>query len=326
MEAGRRSILTAVVTWRPDAGLASRLAALGPQADHLLVIDNGSPDISRIRAAAAAAGGHVLANAANLGMAAALNQAAVAARKAGCAWLAAFDQDSLVPAGALADLLDLWEAHADRDRIGVLSMSRRDVASGRDYHRPGDILAETADWRSVRTAITSGSLIRADLIESLGGFDERLFIDGVDHEFCLRARAAGWLVVESRRTIMDHALGAIEARRLLGQAGPVSNHAPDRRFYITRNTLEICLRRPRLDPIWRRHALAHLAKESLAVALLERQRAAKIAAMAQGVWRFAAGRFGPRRNPEQLGLPGPRSAINQGRHAQRRRNPALPAH
>lgn len=323
MVAGRRSILAAVVTWRPDAGLGARLAALGPQADHLLVIDNGSPDIRRIRAAAGAAGGRVIANRTNLGMAAALNQAAVAARKAGCEWLAAFDQDSLVPAGALAELLDLWEAHPERERIGVLALSRRDVASGRDYHRSGDILTETADWRSVRTAITSGSLIRADLVEALGGFDERLFIDGVDHEFCLRARAAGWLVVESRRTIMDHALGAIEAKRLLGQAGPVSNHAPDRRFYITRNTLEICLRRPHLDPLWRRRALAHLAKESLVVALVEGQRAAKIAAMAEGVWRFAAGRFGPRHDP---GLPEPRSAIHQGRHAQRRRNPALPAH
>ncbi len=325
MEAGRRSILAAVVTWRPDEGLGARLAALGPQSDHLLVIDNGSPDIARIRAAARAAGGHVLANGANLGMAAALNQAALAARKAGCAWLAAFDQDSLVPPGALAELLDLWEAHPERERIGVLALSRRDVASGRDYHRPGDILEQTADWRSVRTAITSGSLIRGDLIEALGGFDERLFIDGVDHQFCLRARAAGWLVVESRRTIMEHALGAIRSKEILGQAGPVSNHAPDRRFYITRNTLEICLRRPSLDPVWRRRALAHLAKESLAVALLERRRAAKIAAMAQGVWRFAAGRLGPSHGA-QPGLPEPRSAIHQGRHAQRRRNPALPAH
>ena len=298
MTAGADSVLAAVVTYHPDDGLAGRLAALAPQADALIVIDNGSPDVPRIAAAAEAAG--LIANGANLGIAAALNQAARAARDGGHAWLAMFDQDSLVPSGAVAALLALAQAHPAGDRIGVVAMSRRDVATDHDYHRPGDILDETPEWRSVRTAITSGSLVRTDLVGQLGGFDERLFIDGVDHLFCLRARAAGWLVIESRPTVMDHALGAISSKRVLGREGPVSNHGPDRRFYITRNTLEICLRGRGLDPVWRRRALAHLARESLIVALLEDQRGAKIAAMADGVWRFARRRFGPRRPDARL--------------------------
>lgn len=314
MTAGPNSVLAAVVTYHPDEGLNRRLAALATQAGALVVIDNGSSDVQRIASAAATMGGRLIANGANLGMAAALNQAGRAAREAGAAWLAMFDQDSLVPPGAIADLIALWRAHPAREHIGVLAMSRRDVSTGRDYHRPGDILEETADWRLVRTAITSGSLVRMDLFDRLGGFDEALFIDGVDHEFCLRARAAGWLVVESRRTVIDHALGAIESKRILGQEGPVSNHAPDRRFYITRNTLEICLRRPDLDPVWRRSALKYLARESLAVALVEDQRAAKIAAMIDGVWRFARRRFGPRApDLSEPRLPGSRSMGDQGR-------------
>lgn len=303
MAEGAGSVLAAVVTYHPDQGLEQRLSAIGAQADALLIVDNGSPDIQRIEVAAAQAGGRVIANGSNLGVAAALNQAAAAARR--FEWLAMFDQDSVVPPGAITDMLALWRNHPARDQIGVLAMSRRDAATGRDYHRSGDIISETDDWRSVRAAITSGSLVRIDVLERLGGFAERLFIDGVDQEFCLRARAAGWLVVESRRTVMTHRLGAISSKRLLGHEGPLSNHGPDRRFYITRNTLEICLRGRGLDPVWRRRAFWHLARESLAVALLENERGAKINAMADGVWRFVRGRFGPR-------LPGRRSIGDQG--------------
>ena len=187
--------MAAVVTYHPDDGLAGRLAVLGPQADALVVIDNGSPDAPRIAAEAAATGGRLIANGANLGVAAALNQAARAAQQDGHAWLAMFDQDSLAPPGAIAALLALVAAHPARERIGVIVMSRRDVATGRDYHRPGDILDETADWRSVRTAITSGSLVRTDLVGRLGGLTNACSSTrkSTTSSACAPAPPAGWL-------------------------------------------------------------------------------------------------------------------------------------
>ena len=305
MASPQEKVLAVVVTHHPDAGLARRLCALRAEVDAVLVIDNASPDFAAIEAAAREADCRFVRNRVNLGVAAALNQAAEAALAGGFAWLAMFDQDSLVPEGAIAALLDLYDRHPAREAIAVLAMSHRDRATGADYHRCGDILEEAPDWRSVRTTITSGSLVRREALESLGAFDERLFIDGVDHDFCLRCRGAGRLVVEARAQVLEHSLGAIVRRRFLGRGVPLSNHSAARRYYITRNTLELSVRHFGRDPQWSIREVVHLATSSAAVALLEEDRRAKVGAMFEGAWHFATRRFGPR-------LPEPRTMGSGG--------------
>jgi rhamnosyltransferase len=287
-------VLAVVVTHHPDAGLAGRLRALRAEVGAVLVVNNGSEDFAAIEAAARAADCRVIGNPVNLGVAAALNQGVEAMLAGDFAWLAMFDQDSLVPEGAIAALLDLYDRHPAREAIAVLAMSHRDRATGADYHRGGDILEETGGSRSVRTTITSGSLARREALESLGAFDEGLFIDGVDHDFCLRCRGAGRLVIEARAPVLEHSLGAIVRRRFLGRDVPLSNHSATRRYYITRNSLELSVRHFGRDPRWSIRELVHLATSSAVVALLEDDRRAKARAMVQGAWHFATRRFGPR--------------------------------
>jgi len=294
MTSPQDKVLAVVVTYHPDAGLAQRLRALRAEVGAVLVVDNASPDFAAIEAAAREADCQVIGNRTNLGVAAALNQGADAALAGRFAWLALFDQDSLISQGAIAALLGLYDRHPAREAIAVLAMSHRDRATGADYHRRGDILEETGGWRSVRTTITSGSLVRREALESLGAFDDRLFIDGVDHDFCLRCRGAGRLVIEARGQVLEHSLGAIARRRVLGRGVPLSNHSAARRYYITRNSLELSVRHFGRDPLWSVRELAHLATSNAAVALLEADRRAKVGAMLQGAWHFATRRFGPR--------------------------------
>ncbi len=65
-----------VVTYFPGDYLASHLAALYGEVDAVVVIDNGSPGAEEIERVALAAGCRFIGNGANLGVAAALNQAA----------------------------------------------------------------------------------------------------------------------------------------------------------------------------------------------------------------------------------------------------------
>jgi rhamnosyltransferase len=301
-----RAVLAVVVTYHPDAGLVARLRAIREQADALVVVDNGSANLAEVRAAAQAADARLIANGANLGIAAALNIGARAMLDEGCAWLATFDQDSAIPPGAVAGLLALAPSLPASEQVAILAMSRRDRATGRDYHRRGDILEDTPTWRRVRTTITSGGLVSRRAFERVGLFDEALFIDGVDHDFCLRCRAAGLLVIEAKEVAMDHAIGAITRKRFLGREGVLTNHSPDRRYYITRNTLALSVRHFATDPAWALRETAHLAVWNASAALFEEDRGAKLAAMAEGAWDFATGRRGPRlRRPRGAGRGGP---------------------
>ena len=289
-------VLATVVTFHPGADLVHNLGALRRQVAAVLVIDNGSADFASVERAALAAGCQVMRNPDNLGIAAALNQAADLARAQGYAWLATFDQDSAVSTGALAGLLAVYTSHPDRERIAIMAMSHRDRATGRDYQRPSDVLAETPQWRSVRTTITSGSLVRCEALDRVGRFDERLFIDGVDHDFCLRCRRAGLLVIEGSEQVMDHSLGAVSLHRLLGRTIACTNHSPTRRYYITRNSLELSARYAAFDWVWSLRNAVHLIDANLSALTFEERRGAKAKAMIQGAWDFAIRRLGPREN------------------------------
>ncbi len=175
-------------------------------------------------------------------------------------------------------------------------MGHRDRVTGRPYHAASHVIEETAGWRSVRATITSGSVVRLSALEAAGPFDEGLFIDCVDHDICLRLRARGQLVIESRAQVMDHSLGDITRHRFLWRTVNCTNHSPARRYYITRNTLEVIRRYVFTDPVWALGAAVHLVGNSLATVLYERERAAKFAAMIAGVRDFALRRFGPCRS------------------------------
>ncbi len=290
----RRRVLAAVITYNPDQTILQNLEGLRTQVDAIVVIDNGSSDIALIERARAATGSRLVRNGANLGIAAALSQAARMAQREGYDWLATFDQDSLCSLGVVHGLLALYDNHPQRDQIGILATAHCDRAIGRGYHHRLDILVESGDWRSVRSTITSGSLVRVGLFALVGLFDDALFIDAVDHEFCLRVRKHGWLVVEGRHQVLEHSIGDATEHYLLGRRIVCTHHSPLRRYYMTRNQLEVCGRNLLVDPIWAFKGLFQFAASSIVTLVYERDRLAKLRAMLTGVAHFALRRFGPK--------------------------------
>ena len=294
MASGSPGVLAVVITYNPDQRLLRHLQALRSQCDAVAVIDNGSANLGWVEEACVRTGCLSISNRTNLGVAAALSQAARMAQEGGFDWLATFDQDSFCPPGAIDGLLKLFEVHPQRDQIAVLGLAHRDRATGRNYHHRLDILVETNDWLSLRTTITSGSLIRVDLFRQVGLFDDRLFIDAVDHEFCLRVRKHGWLVIEGRHYVLEHSIGEAKEHRLFGYRIACTHHSATRRYYMTRNQLEVCARNLLVDPVWATKGLLQFAKGSIVALLYESDKLAKLGAILAGIGHFALRRFGPR--------------------------------
>ena len=287
-------VVAVVVTYHPDAKLQSRLQAIRSQVDGLVVIDNGSRNVNAVHAAATQSNCDVIRNQANMGIAHALNQAAAVAIERGATWLAMFDQDSDIPTGAVATLLATYSRAPDPEAVAIVAMSRRDRGADHDYHLVGDILDQNEDMRSVRTTITSGSMIRLDLFRLFGDFDEKLFIDSVDLDYCLRLRCAGFQIIESLHAVMSHALGNAERKAFLGRDFILTHHGPSRRYYITRNQLEVARRYARRDPRWSARTLKDLLVASLTTLAFEPARAENLGAMLRGLCDFVLRRFGPR--------------------------------
>jgi len=287
-------VLGVVVTYNPGPDLRENLTSVRAQVNELLIVDNGSADAHAVEVIGRECGCLVVRNGENLGLATALNQAVAHAKAAGFAWLLTLDQDSRPNPGVVSGLLSLSSRLADNCKVGVVGAGHRDRATGEDYRQLGEVLSQTTDWLEVRTTITSGSLFRVRLFDRTGPFDDRLFIDAVDHDFCLRCRRMGYSIFESRYHHIDHALGEISAVRIGPLTVRTTNHNAVRRYYITRNTLEVCRRYALIDPIWTVRSLAHLLYINLLSIVLERDRLEKMKAEIAGLADFAFGRFGRR--------------------------------
>lgn len=285
-------MLAVVVTFNPGDDLVRNLSELRSQIADVLVVDNGSVDTAAVRSAAVATGCAFQANGKNRGIAAALNQGAELALQSGATWLATFDQDSLLPAGAIEGLLTRLARQPEAERFGIVAPAHCDRGTNHDYHHPVDIVEETQEWRVLRCTITSGSLIRCDVLAQVGCFEERLFIDAVDLEFCMRIRRHGWRIGEARDIVMAHSIGASTEHRVLGVRMVCTHHSPVRRYYITRNMLEVCTRYLLFDPAWCAKGLAVMLSGAVASVLGERDKLAKLRAVARGFLDFGLRRFG----------------------------------
>jgi rhamnosyltransferase len=85
--------------------------------------------------------------------------------------------------------------------------------------------------------ITSGLLADQATYAAVGSYDESLFIDFVDHEWCWRLRRKGGHVYVDLNTQLPHMVGNGEVPFTMG----MKNSAPRRAYYIFRNGLGLIM-------------------------------------------------------------------------------------
>jgi rhamnosyltransferase len=279
----RSDICAVVVTYFPQPGCAENVLALAPQVGRLLIIDNGSSDetLQPIEDAAQNVGATVLRLGSNLGIAKALNTGLQVAYEQGFRWLATFDQDSHSSVAMLEEMSDALDSYPSRDLVGLIAPVHVDrragiVVSDRRREESGPT------WHVIRTTMTSGNLVNIETARAVGGFDDSLFIDYVDNEFCLRLRRRGYRILEATLAHLSHALGDLEVRNLgLARAG-ITNHSALRRYYITRNRLFVWREYWRSEPAWVLRDMRRFVSEAAGIVLFEQDTAAKFRMILRG--------------------------------------------
>lgn len=283
-----------LVTFHPDAGLPARIARVLLEVGGLVIVDNGSDEavLGMLRHLAADPRIVLVLNFANLGIARALNLGIARAGERGYAWVLLLDQDSVIDAGMLNAMIEIRGAYPAADRLAVIGAGFRDINKD-----TGESRAARADdgWQEVESVITSGSLIALATHAVVGPFREEFFIDYVDSDYCLRARALGYRVIETRRALMSHAIGAATRHSIFGVDKWTSNHSPDRRYYIARNDTVMLREHGRYAlGLWAAKSLGRCVRACKRVLLYEPMKAAKIGAILQGWWHGVCGRLGQR--------------------------------
>jgi GT2 family glycosyltransferase len=228
-----------VVTYGSGPTLGRCLAALKAQSFtdfELILVDNAAIDDAAMAAAAADTAIRLIANAANLGFAAAVNQGAQIARGQ---WLALLNPDAYADPDWLAQLIAASQAYPhvrsfgsrqtmadDATRLDGLgdAMSITGFPFRGGYRRPDP--GPLAPFESF-SACGGAMLIDRDLFVGMGGLDERLFCYCEDVDLGYRLRLAGQPTIVAPAAIVAHEGSA-------SSGGPRSDFAV---FHGTRNRL-----------------------------------------------------------------------------------------
>lgn len=225
------------------------LAAILPQVLKLLVVDNSEPNTGLGDQLPAEV--DYLPNPANLGVAAAHNQGLRWAERQGFTQLLLLDQDSLPAPNLVAELLKAFQlaqaASGRRRPVALAGAAYRNEHSARP---PSFHVLQLPFSRRIFTArlapdalvetdllISSGALLSMAAVRQLGDMREDFFIDRVDMDWCLRARAGGYRLVGAAAAHLQHRLGEESVQIWLGRWRRVPLHRPERYYYMFRNSL-----------------------------------------------------------------------------------------
>lgn len=235
-----------IVTYNPDTSILEKtILSTLDQVDKIYVVDNASSislkeiisDYARVESVNLDT---------NMGIAAGFNIGIQRAQEGGYSYLLLLDQDSIPPANmVMRYLMAIERLRLEGQTVAAVGPRYRDPRSGkvssfvrfkwlRNTYISGD---DTSSLVPTDFLISSGSFYPLEAFETVGLFDERLFIDHVDTEWCHRAASFGFNFFGIPDVIMTHSLGEGSVRLwfLPSRAQPL--HKPFRLYYMVRNSL-----------------------------------------------------------------------------------------
>ena len=216
-------------------------------------------------------------NKGNLGVAKGLNIAAQIAIAEKYDLLLTMDQDSKAQPAMIATMLSILK-DVDLSDVGIIS----------PCHITGTnkIPATERVYDKVQTVMTSGNLLNLNAFQKAGPFNEELFIDCVDHDYCLRLIMRGYKVIQSNKAMIKHSLGNQTQHKFLGKSKITNNHPPFRRYYIARNRLYMMDKYKKDFPEYYKASKQELIKEFKYIILFEKDKFPKLKMMLKGFLDF----------------------------------------
>lgn len=286
----RPQVAGVTVLYNPDDKVYDNIRSYIDQIDKLFIIDNSDCENPPVTDNFVHMNKVVyVRNDRNLGIARALNIGAIMAREEMFPYLLTMDQDSKATPGMVDALLECF-VKSELQPIGIVS----------PYHLidfPFPQLNEKP-FREVLTAWTSGNILNLSAYEKVGPFLDELFIDFVDHEYCLRLNTRGYKVMEVPDAILVHKIGNdIKRHVIFGVTLIVSNHNPTRRYYITRNRLTVTKMYKKRFPEFSRSDNRRFLAELFTIVMFEKDKLKKIAMIGKGIVHYLTYQLGSLEKP-----------------------------
>ena len=219
-------------------------------------------------------------------------------------WIWTLDDDSVPNDDAIQNLLEAAEGQGADSEIGMLAplpvhretnIAYPPLLWREGYVKPPPELLQQPVWFA-DLVFVSGCLVRRDVVEKIGLPRADFFMDFIDFEYCLRARASGYKIAVVSRCELGHQVGNARRVRLFGYSALWPDHSAWREYYISRNMAYAAWY---LYPSSRTKlfVVRHLARHACGALLFGSDKLACLRKMAQGFWDGRRASLGIRFRP-----------------------------
>ncbi len=141
--------------------------------------------------------------------------------------------------------------------------------------------------------ISSGLFTSIKRFQTIGHWEEALFIDNVDLEWCFRAKSKGFNCYGVNQARLSHTLGESLMRlRFMRGHIPIYFHSPVRHYYMMRNRITL-YRRSYIPLSWKIQDLPRALLKTLLFCIVFGPRRQNLKFTFRGVWDGLRGRLGP---------------------------------
>lgn len=215
-----------IVLYNPDlVNLNKSIKELVKSVNYIYLVDNASNNIDEvIKLIKEWDNIKLIRNNKNLGIAIALNQLLQMAYSDDIKFLLTLDQDSVLEDIMFRNMMK----YSNTESVAVICPIINDLNKKKRIEQNSEIL-------DLDRCITSGSIMNLKVCKDIGFFDEKMFIDYVDFDYCKRIKIAGKRIIRVRDAMINHEIGKRSCRKFLFWTVYPTNHSPIRIYYYVRN-------------------------------------------------------------------------------------------
>ena len=276
------SVCAVIVTYNPSKKLDENIRVISSQVGKIIIVDNGSKitGLNYLDKVLINHNVQLLNLASNQGIGTALNIGIQCASDQGFCWVVTFDQDSLPSEDMMKEMIDTLTLAKD-ERIAIIGPTLVDIDVGTPLNKSVDSMRDNVYLPL--TLMASGCLMNILCWKEVGRFREDMFIDYLDHEYCLRCTNLGWKIYQSK-SFLNHKLGAMRSHSLFGLFDYNASHHPaSRRYYITRNRILVWRLYIFIYPLWVVRDMYAFIIETIKIVLAEQYKLLKLIAIGCGI-------------------------------------------
>ena len=223
----------AVVTlFNPEDNVVNNIKSYLPYVKELLIVDNSLTPYDLTALEKYSSKVTLLSSSKNLGISKALNLALSYAKDKGYKWLMTMDQDSYFEPREIQNFMICFNKIKKKKFAIYSPLHNKKFLKNNSIHNNN----------KKRYVMTSANILNISKALDIGGFDENLFIDEVDHDFCLRLGKKNYKVIENHNCFVNHTSG----KKI--RISNVNLYSSKRLYYMARNYLYIRKKHKKENP------------------------------------------------------------------------------